>query len=66
MKQPTAQQLEQLQRISQYKDAVEYLQLLEAAYINRLIGADEESVMRKLQGSIETVQLLLKHITMER
>lgn len=66
MKQPTTQQLEQLQRISQYKDAVEYLQLLEAAYINRLIGADEESVMRKLQGSIETVQLLLKHITMER
>lgn len=62
MKQPDTQQLEQLIRLREYKYAVEYLQSLESGYISKLIDCEDVPTIHKLQGSITTIQTLLKLI----
>lgn len=62
MRQPDTQQLKQLTRLREYKHAVEYLRSLEAGYISKLIDCEDVPTIYKLQGSITTIQALLKLI----
>jgi len=66
MKKPTAEQLEQLTMLQQYKKVSEYLTGVEVDYMERIVTEPNSDKVRQLQGSLFVLRELKKHINHEQ
>lgn len=58
MKQPTKEQLAQLKNLRQYTKVIEYFDRLEEDYVDRLIQENDDTQLRRAQGSLYTIRKL--------
>jgi len=62
MKKPSQEQLEQLMMLRQYNKVVDYLESVEAEYVERIVNEPDNIKVRQIQGSLFVLRELKKHI----